>query len=320
MAQRPRPPSPQITWREAKSARRRPPLLRSRPGSPERPRRTTGAVRRRRPRPVRTTYVSQCFSGHFHIDQVVTLPPRSFPVVSRPTRGLPVDGRVRNAFLNIFISTRLSRCHVAAAIVSGRLPSDARSSGRRPRSQCFSEHFRGCDATTGWPAAIRRGHLPSDPARSSGRRPHSQRSSEQFNVRHDYPRASIPVVSRQTRGRPVDGRSRRALPIILTYDTTRLPRTSEFPVAGRPTRGLPVDYRHRHAFPDISVYDTPGVRRRAYTCVGEKAKTGRSVAVPRGLLEPFCEARGFFGRPTTRPPSPLQYRIASISRAFLAAM
>jgi hypothetical protein len=146
MAQRPRPPSPQITWREVKSARRRPPLLRSRPRSPERPRRTTGAVRRR-PRPIRTQYVSQCFSQHFHV----------------------------------------------APIVPGRLPSDARSSGRRPRSQCFSEHFRGCDTTTGWSASILPacGHLPSDPARSSGRLPHLQRSSEQFNVRHDYLRRAF---------------------------------------------------------------------------------------------------------------------------------
>lgn len=138
MAQRPRPPSPQITWREVKSARRRPPLLRSRPGSPERPRRTTGAVRRR-PRPTRTTCVSQCFSVQFF----------TFPVVSRPTRGLPVDGR-------------------------------------RPRSQCFSEHFRVRDTTTGVAGRDPSGRLPSDPARSSGRRPHLQRSSQQFNVRHDY--------------------------------------------------------------------------------------------------------------------------------------
>jgi len=92
------------------------------------------------------------------------------------------------------------------------------------------------------------GHLPSDPARSFGRRPHLQRSFEQFNVLHDYLRASFPVVSRQTGGPPVDGRSRHSLPIILTYDTTRLPRTNEFPVAGRRTRGLPVDYRHRNVF------------------------------------------------------------------------
>ena len=139
MAQRPRPPSPQITWREVKSARRRPPLLRSRPGSPERPRRTTGAVRRR-PRPMRTTHVSQCFSVQF-----LTLP--------------------------------------------GRLPSDARSSGRLPSSQCFSEHFPGCDTTTGWPAAI------------------------------------LTVISRQTRrGPPVDGRTCNDLPNSSVCDTTTFGR------------------------------------------------------------------------------------------------
>lgn len=254
MAQRPRPPSPQITWREVKSARRRPPLLRSRPGSPERPRRTTGAVRRR-PRPTRTTCVSQCFSVQFF----------TFPVVSRPTRGLPVNGRVRNAFPNI-------------SVYATRPP------GGRPRS------FRSSPVGPGEVLRSTAALATIIPTVQCATRLH---------------RASFPVVSRQTRGRPVDSRSRRALPIILTYDTTRLPRTSEFPVAGRPTRGLPVDCRHRNAIPDISVYDTPGVRRRAYTYVGEKAKTGRSVAVPRGLLEPFCEARGFFGRPTTRPPSPI---------------
>ena len=189
MAQRPRPPSPQITWREVKSARRRPPLLRSRPRSPERPRRTTGAVRRR-PRPIRTLYVTQCFSEHFHV----------------------------------------------APIVPGRLPSDSRSSGRRPSSQCFSEHFRGCDTTTGWPASNLPACLRSSPVgpgevlRSTAT-PATIFRTVQCATR--LPSANFPVVSRQTRGPPVDSRSRHALPIILTYDATRLPRTNESPAVGR---------------------------------------------------------------------------------------
>ena len=218
MAQRPRPPSPQITWREVKSARRRPPLLRSRPGSPERPRRTTGAVRRR-PRPTRTTCVSQCFSVQFF----------TFPVVSRPTRGLPVDGRVRNAFPNISVyATRPPGWPVAILpVVSRRTrrgpPVDGRTCNDHPNSSM-------CDTTTSGELS---GRLPSD-ARSSGRQPVSPRSSDHFDIRHDQVATNERVSGR----RPSDARSSGRLPSSQCY-------SGHFRIrhAGRPTSSVHVRWR-----------------------------------------------------------------------------
>lgn len=155
--------------------------------------------------------VLQSFSRHLPTYTTIA-------VVGRPTRGLPVDCRRRQAVPNI--SAHNLPCHDD--------PSRVQCVGtKRHRS---GEHS---------------GRRPSD-TRSSGRLPHSPSVSERFRIRHDH----LP-------GKPV--------------------RSSAVSPSVRPTRGRPVDCRARKAFPNVSVYDTPGVRRRAYTCGGDKAKTGRAV-------------------------------------------
>ena len=85
----------------------------------------------------------------------------------------------------------------------GRRPSDTRSSGRQPFSPCFSEHFRAQPAC------------------------HDDPSSGSLCGTHDHVPASIAVAIRQTRGPPVDGRSRHAPTNILIYDTTTFRPTAD---------------------------------------------------------------------------------------------
>jgi hypothetical protein len=67
--------------------------------------------------------------------------------------------------------------------------------------------FRTFPYNTRLPSGELRGRLPSD-TRSSGRRPLSPCCSKRFRTRHDCPRASLAVVFRPTRGLPVNVRSR----------------------------------------------------------------------------------------------------------------
>jgi len=173
----------------------------SRPGSPERPRGTTGTVRRR-PRPTRTKYVSQCFSGHFLSHQIATFP-RSFPVVTRPTPRLAVDGRVCNAFPNISVDTTRPR---------GGRPRSFRSSPIGPgevlrSTAAFATIFRTVQCATRLPSGELSDRLPSD-ARSSGRLPSSQCSSRHFRIRHaGWPTSNAHVRWREGEDRVVSRRS-----------------------------------------------------------------------------------------------------------------
>ena len=54
--------------------------------------------------------------------------------------------------------------------------------------------------------------------------------------------------------------------------------------------------------------------------VARERRPGGQSPSPGGLPEPFGQARGFFGGHSARPPSPLQYRIDTISGAFLSAI
>ena len=216
----------------------------------------------------------QCFSEvfptrHDHL-------PASFTVASHPTRGLPVGGRSRHVFpsVSIYDTTTFGRVSRSPAIRREVFRSTAALAMLFRTFLHLTGHN---DLSNGSVCGTIRqrsgehsGHRPSD-ARSSGRRPHSPSSSEHVGIRHDY-----------------------------------LP--ARFTVASRPTRGLPVDGRSRQAVPDISIYDTTAFRRVAGT------------VSPRGLLEPYGQARGFFGEPHSRPPSPLQCRIDTISGSFLSAI
>lgn len=106
------------------------------------------------------------------------VPAAILPVISRRTRrGPPVDGRTCNDHPNS------SMCDTTTSgELSGRLPSDARSSGRQPVSPRSSDHF---DIRHDQVATNERvsGRRPSD-ARSSGRLPSSQCFSGYFRIRH----------------------------------------------------------------------------------------------------------------------------------------
>jgi hypothetical protein len=94
----------------------------------------------------------------------------------------------------------------------GRLPSDTRSSGRRPLSPNMFRTFvrvtgrhdlsnSSVCGTTRQRSGEHSGRRPSD-ARSSGRPPHSPSFSEHFHIRHDHLPASTAAAGRPTRGRP----------------------------------------------------------------------------------------------------------------------
>jgi hypothetical protein len=232
VAQRPRPTSPQITWREVKSARRRPPLLRGRPGSPWTTQADDGGRQTPPETHVHRLSFLQCFSElfptrHDHL-------PASFTVASHPTRGLPVDGRSRHVFPNVSVydTTTFGRVSRSPAIRHEVFRSTAALAMLFRTFLHFTGHN---DLSNGSVCGTIRqrsgehsGHRPSD-ARSSGRRPHSPSSSEHVGIRHDYLRARFTVASHPTRGLPVDGRSRQDFPNVSIPDTTTFRRGSRSP-------------------------------------------------------------------------------------------
>lgn len=137
----------------------------------------------------------------------------------------------------------------------------------------------------------------------------------EFNVleRNDTVPASTAVVGRRTRGRPVDCRTRQAFPSVSVYDTTtfRASRYGRRPsvrqsVRHEVVRSTAVRAKLFRTFPYTTRLASGDERTRAVAT--RRRPAGRSVGrrrPPRGLHEPFCEARGFFGWHRSRPPSPI---------------
>jgi len=122
--------------------------------------------------------------------------------------------------------------------------------------------------------------------RCSGPLPQSTSFSENFCVtwHNDLSNGSVfrndttTVIGRQTRGRPMDCRTPKR---FRTFWCTTRPPSGQVGVV-EVIRSTTVRTMLFRAFP----YTTCRTSSDA-TCGGEKAKTGRSVAVPRGLLKLF---------------------------------